>query len=159
MVTLTKNQNKALRRDVNIAVTAGAGTGKTLILVERYIDILLNEDANIKEILAITFTNKAAAEMMERVAQSIESLLSENQSEADRLKLLAIRNHLSSANIFTIHAFCARLLREFPLEAAGLDPGFSQLNDVQSEQLVEQAITEEIGSIDKNDEYWLFVVP
>ena len=155
MTKLTENQKAALSRDHNIAVTAGAGTGKTLILVERYIDILIKNNIDIRELLAITFTNKAAAEMLSRVAVKLESLLSETSESKKYSKLLNIRNHLSSAYISTIHSFCARLLREYPLEAGGLDPGFSTLNEIQSEYIIDECISDEIGQIDINDPEWL----
>jgi ATP-dependent helicase/nuclease subunit A len=155
LVSLTTSQQAALHRDKNIAVTAGAGTGKTLILVERYIDILLEEDVDIRELLAITFTNKAAAEMITRVESRLKYFLDEAKSEQRLKKLLYLRNHLSSSYISTIHSFCARILREYPMEAGGLDPGFTQLNDVQSEFLKEESIDEEISQIDQADGDWL----
>jgi len=155
MIKLTENQHAALIRDRDIAVTAGAGTGKTLILVERYIDILLKEEIDIREILAITFTNKAAAEMLSRVALKIDTSLAESRNDTHHKKLLKIRNHLSSAYISTIHAFCSRLLREYPMEAAGLDPGFNTLNTIQSEFLIEECIDEVISKIDIRDQDWL----
>ena len=155
MITLTKNQKAALARDKNLAVTAGAGTGKTLILVERYLDILLNEEIDIKQLLAITFTNKAAAEMIDRVAKRIEVQLSETIDTKKRQQLLTIRNHLSSAYISTIHSFCSRLLREYPLEAGGLDPGFKQLNEVQTDFLIDESIEAEVSSLDSTENRWL----
>jgi ATP-dependent helicase/nuclease subunit A len=155
MVQLTENQQAALVRDRDIAVTAGAGTGKTLILVERYIDILLKEEIDIREILAITFTNKAASEMLSRVALKIEISLTEPQDSKHYKKLLKIRNHLSSAYISTIHAFCSRLLREYPMETVGLDPGFNTLNTIQSDFLIEECINDAISNIDTNDQEWL----
>jgi ATP-dependent helicase/nuclease subunit A len=155
MTQLTENQKTALSREHNIAVTAGAGTGKTLILVERYIDILLEEDVDIRELLAITFTNKAAAEMLSRVALKIDLLLSETGEGKRHSKLLKIRNHLSSAYISTIHSFCSRLLREYPMEAGGLDPGFKTLNKIQSDLMIEECIDREISQIDTNDSEWL----
>jgi len=155
MTELTENQKAALSRDKNIAVTAGAGTGKTRILVERYIDILINNDIDIRELLAITFTNKAAAEMLSRVAETVELLLSDTRESKNHAKLLKIRNHLSSAYISTIHSFCARLLREYPLEAGGLDPGFSTLNEIQSDFIIDECITREIAGIDVEDSDWL----
>ena len=155
MIQLTENQKTALSRDRDISVTAGAGTGKTLILVERYIDILINENVDIRELLAITFTNKAAAEMLSRVALRIDSLLSDTSDDKKHLKLLKIRNHLSSAYISTIHSFCARLLREYPLEAGGLDPGFNTLNEIQSDFMIDECIDSEIAEIDTIDPDWL----
>ena len=75
MLKLTERQKSALNWNYDLAVTAGAGTGKTLILIERYVDILINQDIDIRQLLAITFTNKAAAEMLNRVSQKIEFLL------------------------------------------------------------------------------------
>ena len=67
MKQLTATQRAALALDKNIAVTAGAGTGKTLILVERYISILLQKNVDLRTVLAITFTNKAADEIQARL--------------------------------------------------------------------------------------------
>jgi ATP-dependent helicase/nuclease subunit A len=155
MVKLTDNQKAALVRDKNIAVTAGAGTGKTLILVERYIDILIEHDVDIRELLAITFTNKAAAEMLSRVALKIDASLADPVESENHTKLLKIRNHLSSAYISTIHSFCSRLLREYPMEAGGLDPGFNTLNKIQSDFMVEECIDAEIALVDTQDPDWL----
>jgi ATP-dependent helicase/nuclease subunit A len=155
MIELTENQNAALARDKDIAVTAGAGTGKTLILVERYIDILIKHDVDIRELLAITFTNKAAAEMLSRVALRIDTLLADSDEGENHAKLLKLRNHLSSAYISTIHSFCSRLLREYPMEAGGLDPGFNTLNKIQSDFIVEECIDAEIARVDTNDPQWL----
>ena len=137
MTQLTANQQAALARDKNMAVTAGAGTGKTRILVDRYVDILLNEDVDIKELLAITFTNKAAAEMKERVSNNILNFLQSEQDALKQKKLTYLHNHLSSAQISTIHSFCARLLREFPLESGNLDPGFRLIDGYEMELLIE----------------------
>ena len=67
---LTKAQRMALDHQRNIAVTASAGSGKTATLVERYLELLrLHPEINVRQILAITFTQKAAAEMRERAAR------------------------------------------------------------------------------------------
>jgi len=154
MNELTQIQKQALTRDKNIVVTAGAGTGKTRVLVERYLDILINEDVDIKNVLAITFTNKAAAEMLERVAQKLDDRLSQIDNSYQRKKITNLRNRLSSAYISTIHSFCMRLLKEFPIEA-GLDPDFSQMNDIQSDLLIEEAIKVEMEVIDSEESQWI----
>jgi len=154
MSQLTTTQKLALTLNKNIAVTAGAGTGKTLILVERYLDTLIHEDIDIKEILAITFTNKAAAEMMECVAQRMEELIGETEDEKLKRRLIEYRNHISSGYISTIHSFCARILHEYPMQA-GLDPDYTQLNDIQSELIIEEAIEEELEIINSQENQWL----
>jgi len=87
----------------NVAVTAGAGTGKTTLLVDKILHRVLRDDVKIEKILALTFTEKAANEMRHRL----------------RIKLRQIdrAEGLERAEIGTIHGFCAHLLREFPLEA------------------------------------------
>ena len=155
MHELTANQQAALARDKNIAVTAGAGTGKTRILVDRYVDILLNEEVDVRELLAITFTNKAASEMLERVSGNIMLRLETEHEVKKRKKLTHIHNHLSSAHISTVHAFCTRIMREFPLESGNLDPGFRQIDDFEMDLLIDASITEEIKSVNPEDTSWL----
>ena len=154
MNILTDQQQKALSRNCNLSVTAGAGTGKTLLLVERYLDILINEPVDVKDILAITFTKKAAAEMKDRVVRHIEEKISSKPPEKQYNKLIYARDRMNSASISTIHAFCARLLREFPVEA-GLDPDFRQLNDMQRQLLLDEELAKEIESLDKDQSQWL----
>ena len=154
MTSLTDQQKKALSRKANISVTAGAGTGKTMLLVERYIDILLKENADVREILAITFTKKAAAEMNTRVADLVEERLKSEPDNAKRQKFRRILDRLNSASISTIHSFCARLLRDFPLES-GLDPDFRQISEMQQQILVAEAIQNELDELDNNPEEWL----
>lgn len=154
MTELTPQQKLSLASDNNIAVTAGAGTGKTRILVERYIHILLTEDVNIKEILAITFTDKAAAEMMERVANRIDELLDSKSNNINKSRLFQIKNRLNSAYISTIHAFCSRLLRENPIEA-GVDPDFKIITDFQNTLLQNESINEVLEIINHKRDEWI----
>jgi ATP-dependent helicase/nuclease subunit A len=154
MDLLTPFQRRALQRNLNLAVTAGAGTGKTRVLVERYLDLLLSEPVDIREILAITFTNKAAAEMMNRVAGRLDELLEQEADLSRRRELLLLRDRLNAAYISTIHSFCLRILREYPVEA-GLDPDFNQLNEMQNELLIEQTIRTELEKISTDEQQWL----
>ncbi len=154
MSSLTEQQQSALARDRNISVTAGAGTGKTRLLVERYLEILINEAVDVKGILAITFTKKAAAEMKDRVVQGIDDKLHSELSGDKRKKLREIRDRMNSAAISTIHAFCARLLREYPVEA-GLDPDFRQINDMQRQLLLDDVLEKEIESLDQDPAHWI----
>jgi len=89
-------------------VCAAAGTGKTSVLVERYLNILLSGTADCDQIVAITFTDKAANEMKERVRHR----LSENSAEANQQKIAAYLDRLNVAPIATVHSFCARILRD-----------------------------------------------
>src|SRR5688572_26394456 len=101
-----------------VTVSAGAGSGKTTVLVERFIDLVQNDGVSPLEVLAITFTEKAAAEMKERIVSRFE----ERGDTANR-------RLAEAAYISTIHGFCSRILREHPL-AARLDPSFRVMDEV-----------------------------
>jgi ATP-dependent helicase/nuclease subunit A len=105
----------------HISVTAGPGSGKTTVLVERYLHILRQKpNLNIDQIVAITFTNRAANEMRERLREELNLIL-QGATAAERRHWLSYKRTLDGAVITTIHGFCARLLREFPVEAR-IDP-------------------------------------
>jgi ATP-dependent helicase/nuclease subunit A len=132
--------------DRHVSVTAGPGAGKTLVLVERYLEILRTQKGAVDNIVAITFTNRAANEMRERVRKAIDMLLAES-NEDERRRWLRHKRALEGAVITTIHGFCSRLLHEFPVEA-NIDPQFTLLDEHQSamllESVVEQSLTEAI---------------
>ena len=134
--------------DRHISVTAGPGAGKTLVLVERYLHILRTTGASVDQIVAITFTNRAANEMRARLRDELDRLLRSATPE-ERKKWMRHKRTLDGAVITTIHGFCARLLREFPVEA-DVDPQFALLNQHQSalleERVVEEALTSFIDS-------------
>lgn len=137
----------ALDSQRNIAVTASAGAGKTATLVERYIELLLQHpDIGVRQVLAITFTQKAAAEMRERIAQRLSDGLAQELPEPERQRLRQIREELPAARISTIHAFCAALLREYPIEA-DVDPAFAVLEEVDAAQLRSQAVRQTLESL------------
>ena len=130
----TPVQEIAITCPGSLCVTAGAGTGKTYVLVSRYQDLLErkgDEQAGVQEILALTFTEKAAAEMKDRVRQALAAAEGE---EAARF-----RDDLMWAGISTIHSFCAKVLREYALEA-GLEPGFAVIEDYELAEMNEEAL-------------------
>src|SRR5688572_2970656 len=132
----------------HISVTAGPGSGKTTVLVERYIHILREHELSIDQIVAITFTNRAANEMHERLRAEIKQMLRVS-TDAERRRWLNYKRTLDGAVITTIHGFCARLLREFPIEAR-VDPQFLLLDEHRAammlELIVEEVLSEFISS-------------
>ena len=118
--------------DTSIFLQAGAGTGKTSVLVGRLVEVVRRGRAELREIVAITFTEKAAGELRDRVRRDLYvALHAADTTEAERLRHAI--DQVDAAHIETIHAFASGLLRERPLEA-GIDPNFSVL-DAVSEQL------------------------
>lgn len=138
---LNEQQAKAVAFfDADLVVTAGAGTGKTSVLTRKYLQLLEERRAGVNEIVAITFTNKAAAEMRDRIQQSVrEYLRTTEQPEAAEYwqnQLLKLEN----ARISTFHSFCLGLAREFPLEA-GITPVIRILDEGEEAIYLNQAIT------------------
>src|SRR6476620_12204796 len=122
----------------HISVTAGPGSGKTTVLVERYLHILREHSLSIDQIVAITFTNRAANEMRERLRADLNHML-RIASDDERRRWLNYKRTLDGAVITTIHGFCARLLREFPLEAR-VDPQFTLLDEHRAQMLLEVTV-------------------
>ncbi|MGE0820770.1 MAG: UvrD-helicase domain-containing protein [Candidatus Binatia bacterium] len=110
---------------------AGAGTGKTTVLLNRLLSWVRTGRGNVERIAAITFSEKAAAEMRLRLRAELELALAGSLSTQERENLTLARWQLERAQISTVHSFCASLLRERPIEAH-VDPGFSLLDQFEA---------------------------
>ena len=131
----TQEQREAILAPCNVIVEAGAGTGKTKTLVARYLFHVLVEGFSPSQVVALTFTEKAAQEMKDRVAQELGKFLG-TSLESRALRALEAVVH---APIKTFHGFAAYLLREYPVET-GVDPAFSVLDEMGEGLLLEEAI-------------------
>ena len=120
----------------NVVLEASAGTGKTSVLVARYVN-LLKAGIDPANILAITFTRKAAAEMRERIIRELRAAA--GRSEFDHARWLDLRDRVGEIAISTIDAFCLSLLREFPLEA-DVDPAFDLADETEVPRLIATAL-------------------
>ncbi|MEP6994543.1 MAG: UvrD-helicase domain-containing protein, partial [Acidobacteriota bacterium] len=123
---------RVIREDLgtSLLVEAAAGTGKTTSLVDRMTALIRTGATTIDRISAVTFTIKAAAELSERFQNCLEAAAREAAGE-EKPRLEAALSRLDSAFVGTIHAFCARLLRERPVEA-GVDPGFAEMDEPEN---------------------------
>ena len=119
----------------NLLVEAGAGSGKTTSLVERMVALVRSRACTVDRIAAVTFTRKAAAELRQKFQVKLEAVVAGLAPEDAELEVLqeAIRD-IDRAFLGTIHAFCAKLLRERPLEA-GLDPGFREVQESEADRM------------------------
>src|SRR5688500_13723832 len=120
----------------NVALEASAGTGKTRVLVDRYVR-LLEAGVAPRNILAITFTRKAAAEMRQRVMLTLRQRQREGGIPPPRWR--EIRDGFGDIGISTIDAFCLSLLHEIPLEA-GVDPGFDLADETETPRFIEASL-------------------
>src|SRR5579863_6948261 len=117
---MNDQQLAAVEARGEVFVSAGAGTGKTAVLVERFVRAVCDEGLDVESVLVITYTRKAAGELRSRIRAAL--------AERGRPELARA---LDGAWISTIHGFCARLLRAHPF-AAGIDPRFHELDDEQA---------------------------
>ena len=148
MPNLTPSQQEAIyTHDRNLIVVAGAGSGKTYVLVERYLALLdRHPDWQLNQLVAITFTQKAAQEMRDRVREALAHRL-EAAADDGEIALWSTRlGAMDSARIDTIHAMCASILRANAAEA-GVDPGFEVLDEVESQLLLENAIDDTLRAL------------
>ena len=136
---LTAEQREALEvRGASVALSAGAGCGKTTVLTERYLGLLEGPDRrSVGEIVALTFTEKAARELRERVRRESRQRL---DSGADTPLWRTILRDLEAARIGTFHAFCATILKKYAIEA-GLDPAFEVLDDAIAPLVRDEAMS------------------
>src|SRR5574338_270798 len=147
-ILLPEQAAAAYEIDKHISVTAGPGSGKTTVLVERYIHILREHSLTIDQIVAITFTNRAANERHERLRAELNQMLRIANDE-ERRRWLNYKRTLDGAVITTIHGFCARLLREFPIEAR-VDPQFLLLDEHRAAMLLESIVEEVLSEFISN---------
>lgn len=121
----------------NLLVEAGAGSGKTQMLAERMAAGVATGAYQVEHMAAVTFTRKAASELRGRFHLALEAALTRARTAADPARIARLEAALSNLERFfagTIHSFCARLLRERPVES-GVAPGFSELDEVQDLEL------------------------
>jgi ATP-dependent helicase/nuclease subunit A len=133
----------ALTRGRDVAVTAGAGTGKTRTLVARFLS-LLDDGLPLRSVVAVTFTRKAAREMRNRVRQEIAAYLDAHGHDPAAVRWQAIYNDLDAARIGTIHTLCGEIMRTHPAEA-GIDPRFDVLDETQSALLLRDSAEAALG--------------
>jgi ATP-dependent helicase/nuclease subunit A len=132
--TPNPQQAAAIAARGEVFVSAGAGTGKTTVLVERFAEAVCERGIDVDSILVITYTERAAGELRSRIRARL--------TELDRHDLA---RELDGAWISTIHGFCLRLLKSHPF-AAGLDPRFRVLDESQARVLRGEAFASELAS-------------
>ncbi|MFA6809163.1 MAG: UvrD-helicase domain-containing protein, partial [Eubacteriales bacterium] len=127
----TDEQMEAITvKDCSLLVAAAAGAGKTAVLVERIIRKITDEKVpvDIDRLLIVTFTNAAAAEMRERIAEAISSVLEKNPESQNIQRQLTL---LNKASITTIHSFCLEVIRS-NFQIIGIDPDFRITDETEA---------------------------
>ena len=142
----TPQQKNAIdARGGTLLLSAAAGSGKTAVLVERIISLLTQEEnpVNPSELLVVTFTNAAAAEMRMRISDAVDKLIKKDpQNNSYR----SIRMKLADAQISTIDSFCIKLVRE-NFHVADVEPDFTLLNGCEEQMIIAEAMAKTLDSL------------
>ena len=119
MAEFTREQKLAVEHKTgNILISASAGSGKTHTMISRLVRLVAQEDVNVNQILAVTFTEKSAIDMKEKLKKALSSCKGDKERIYQQIALIP------TCDISTLHAFCARLIRSFFFEV-GLSPDFA----------------------------------
>lgn len=133
MTTFTPDQARAISaRGKNLLLSAAAGSGKTTVLVERVLS-LLSEGANLDEMLIVTFSRAAAADMKAKLSRALSERAIGDPALASQLEKLEL------TSVETLHTFCAQVLRSH-FEQAGVDPAFRIVEETENEQIARDAM-------------------
>ena len=152
----TPEQRRAVTEtEGNMLVSASAGSGKTYVMIERLIGIVLDGKAKVSEILAVTFTEAAAAEMKQKLVSALRKRLVDG---GDNSVVRAALDEVPSASISTIHKFCMDLLRSYFYEI-GLDPAFKIADETAACEIQSAAADKTFAKLyDAGDEDFLYLV-
>ena len=129
---LTSEQDAAINSKGKVIVSASAGSGKTFVMIEKLVNAVI-AGVDLDDVLAVTFTKKAAAQMKEKLRKKIIERLETADGE-EKIRLKAQLTKVPSANISTIHSFCGKLLRTY-FYALGIDSGFEIISADDAEAL------------------------
>lgn len=170
-VSPTNEQRAAIGNiSESLPLTAGAGSGKTFVLTHRYFQILAEQVANLDEILTITFTDKAATQMKQKIRDLLTKYAQdETSAEFPPIRKESFQNpeknvwqelldNFQQSYISTFHGFCARLLREVATEV-GLDPEFAVMDEqttaLRRPEILRRTIFQLIEAEDESIKVWL----
>lgn len=146
----TAEQKNAIEKEGNLIVSAAAGAGKTAVMTERIVRII-REGTKVDELLVVTFTKPAAAEMKQRIEKRLGELAGEAETAEEKLLLSDAAADISRANISTIHSFCKNVLKR-NYHKIGIDPSFRVADDAEAQLLVREAQDSAIEEFYENAE-------
>lgn len=135
---VNEEQVRALDINLNTALRAGAGSGKTRVLTKRFVRCLLEKpNLTLDNIVAITFTRKAATEMKDRIRRELADRISKITDVNEKKRLSNLKMQITNGNIDTIHGFCGKVLRDH-FAFLGIDPNFNVIEEVDKNLLLSE---------------------
>lgn len=144
---LNREQKVALVNDRHLVLIANAGSGKTTVLAEKYLDLILNHEIDPKTILALTFTNKSAQEMRIRILKKFDEFLESRKNDVlEYAELKLIRQKITQANISTFDALCNQLLKEYSIEAE-IDANFQLIKEFEKQRIIKDSVYNKLNNL------------
>lgn len=154
MPKLTDKQLEAvLHEQGNILVSASAGSGKTHTMIERVKRLILEKNIDVSEILCVTFTEKAALEMKEKLKKA----LSDNCEGQNKQRILSMLAQLPTADISTLHSFCVRLIRSY-FFVVGVSPDFKVIDGAESNFIRNECIDKTFREFYESEQDWFYTL-
>ncbi|MBQ8426331.1 MAG: UvrD-helicase domain-containing protein, partial [Clostridia bacterium] len=151
---LTVEQEKVVKHGKgNILVSASAGSGKTHTITQRVIRLITTEKVNVSEILCVTFTEKAAFEMKERLKKALTDIIENNDDKRLKEQL----SEIATSDISTLHAFCAKLIRSY-FFVVGVAPDFKILEESEATVLKVKSIEKTFKEFYDSGESWFYTL-
>lgn len=152
----TPDQRKAvIAEGRNVLVSASAGSGKTFVMIERVIRLIVEGKAEVGEILAVTYTTAAAEEMKQKL---VKAIIAEINAGRDVARFRKALSEVPTASISTFHSFCANLIRTY-FYALDVDPSVSVADENQAGELKNKALDSLFESLyETRDEDFLYLV-
>ena len=148
----TTEQDDAIKVRGNALVSASAGSGKTAVMIERIMQLVINGEAEVSEILATTFTNLAASQIKEKLSKAIKKELPNKPHLKKQL------DDIAYANISTIHSFCGNLIRNY-FYLLGVESNYKILEGINQTDLQHVALENLFTRMYENsNEDFLFLV-
>lgn len=142
----TAEQFAAITAQGETLVSASAGSGKTFVMIEKIISLILEGKVEISSILAVTFTNLAALEMKEKLKTAIIKRINEEDNEQNKARLKYELSEIATSDICTVHSFCANLIRRF-FYVTGVNGDFKIADDADAMEMQTRAADIVIDSL------------
>ncbi len=136
----TPEQRAAIEAEGEVLVSASAGSGKTYVMVEKLIRLILTGKADVSSVLAVTFTNLAAAEMKERLRAALIARINGEADAAVRARLKVQLSEIATADISTVHSFCTNVIRRYFYES-DIAGNFRVADETEADKLKDRAVT------------------
>ncbi|MFQ6724327.1 MAG: UvrD-helicase domain-containing protein, partial [Clostridia bacterium] len=138
-------------------VSAGAGSGKTTVMIQKIVDLLISGKATPNELLVVTFTNLASTEMRERLVKQLSEILISTQDESEKYRIQQLLDEVETASVDTIDGFCSKMLKKY-FYSSNLEPEIKIISSFSQEYYINKALDQAIKKFNQTNEKDLIIL-